>query len=384
MAHQDRRWNPRGEDRDSGRRFGRTWNEDPNEGRDDNSMWGRHQPRQGGDFEERYSGRGGSEGRGSERQQRGEWRGESYGRGRYENDDYLRSGGSYGGQYEDADDGRFYSPNAGSSPRDFGRSQYGTSYQSARDQRGYGYENGREQNAQRGRDLGLNAYDWRERSRNNDLYGQGYGSRSYESSDRYGGDYSLAGSGLSGQWERGYGEMARGTSAGFYARESAGERSSNRDYGPQSSWAGGMERPQRQSFRGKGPKGYERSDERLKEIICERLMEDPEIDASEISVEVRNREVTLQGTVDDRRTKYEVEELIERCGGVKDVKNELRVRSRSSESGDTTSQAAGSSASNYGTSGMSGLGSGSGSGSTSSSGAGSTSSGAGSTSGRKN
>jgi osmotically-inducible protein OsmY len=86
------------------------------------------------------------------------------------------------------------------------------------------------------------------------------------------------------------------------------------------------------SHRGKGPKGYTRSDDRLKELICERLTDDPSIDASEISLEVTSQVVKLTGTVDDRQTKYEVEELIERCGGVKDIDNQLRVRSGSSQS----------------------------------------------------
>ena len=80
------------------------------------------------------------------------------------------------------------------------------------------------------------------------------------------------------------------------------------------------------SFRGRGPKGYERSDARLREIICERLTDDPRIDASDVSVEVTQKVVRLTGSVDDRRTKYAIEDLIERCG-VKDIDNQLRVQS---------------------------------------------------------
>jgi osmotically-inducible protein OsmY len=80
------------------------------------------------------------------------------------------------------------------------------------------------------------------------------------------------------------------------------------------------------SFRGRGPKGYERSDARVREIICERLTDDPRIDASDVSVEVTQKVVRLSGSVDDRRTKYAIEDLIERCG-VKDIDNQLRVHS---------------------------------------------------------
>ena len=79
-------------------------------------------------------------------------------------------------------------------------------------------------------------------------------------------------------------------------------------------------------FAAGGPKGYERSDARLREIICERLTDDPRIDASDVSVEVTQKVVRLTGSVDDRRTKYAIEDLIERCG-VKDTDNQLRVQS---------------------------------------------------------
>lgn len=81
------------------------------------------------------------------------------------------------------------------------------------------------------------------------------------------------------------------------------------------------------SYRGRGPKGYERSDQRLKEIICERLTDDPRIDASDVSVEVNQKVVRLTGTVPERRIKYAIEDLIERCN-VQDVDNQLRVQAR--------------------------------------------------------
>jgi osmotically-inducible protein OsmY len=90
-------------------------------------------------------------------------------------------------------------------------------------------------------------------------------------------------------------------------------------------------------FRGKGPKGYQRSDERLHEDICERLTDDVSIDASEITVEVRSGEVTLSGTVPDRRMKRAAEDLVEETSGVKQVHNTLRVewQPEDRESGDT-------------------------------------------------
>lgn len=84
-------------------------------------------------------------------------------------------------------------------------------------------------------------------------------------------------------------------------------------------------RDMRGSHRGKGPKGYERSPERLKEDICERLTDAPEVDASEVSISVKEGIVTLEGSVPDRRMKHRAEDIVEACPGVKDVENRLRV-----------------------------------------------------------
>lgn len=81
------------------------------------------------------------------------------------------------------------------------------------------------------------------------------------------------------------------------------------------------------SFAGRGPRGYQRTDERLREDVCERLTQDPWVDASEIEVTVRGGEVTLSGSVRDRSDKREVEDVAERVSGVREVHNNLRVTS---------------------------------------------------------
>ena len=78
--------------------------------------------------------------------------------------------------------------------------------------------------------------------------------------------------------------------------------------------------------RGKGPLGYQRSDERIRELVCESLTDDDQIDASQIEVSVKNGEVTLSGVVDDRRTKREAEDCACSVSGVRDVQNQLRVK----------------------------------------------------------
>ena len=79
-------------------------------------------------------------------------------------------------------------------------------------------------------------------------------------------------------------------------------------------------------FHGHGPKNYVRSDERIREDICERLAYHPYVDATDIEVIVRDGEVTLAGTVDGRVVKRAAEDCVEHIRGVKDVHNHLRVR----------------------------------------------------------
>ena len=47
--------------------------------------------------------------------------------------------------------------------------------------------------------------------------------------------------------------------------------------------------------RGRGPRGYRRTDERILEEVNERLTEDAHLDATNIEVDVRDGEVTLKG-----------------------------------------------------------------------------------------
>jgi BON domain len=85
-------------------------------------------------------------------------------------------------------------------------------------------------------------------------------------------------------------------------------------------------RPSQDSHRGRGPRGYRRSDERVHEDVCDRLTEDPFIDASEIEVRVKDGEVTLDGSVSSRGLKRRAEDLAEMASGVAQVQNNLRVQ----------------------------------------------------------
>jgi hypothetical protein len=74
---------------------------------------------------------------------------------------------------------------------------------------------------------------------------------------------------------------------------------------------------------GRGPKGYQRSDERINEDVCDRLTYSV-VDASDIEVKVSDGEVTLSGTVPNRWHKRQAENLAD-VPGVRDVHNQLRV-----------------------------------------------------------
>jgi hypothetical protein len=92
----------------------------------------------------------------------------------------------------------------------------------------------------------------------------------------------------------------------------------------ESSFAG-TRLPEFGRFAGRGPKGYQRADERIREDVCDRLTDDPDIDASDLTVQVKNCEVTLEGTVQDRQTKRRAEDCAEAVPGVKQVHNRLQV-----------------------------------------------------------
>jgi hypothetical protein len=120
--------------------------------------------------------------------------------------------------------------------------------------------------------------------------GQGYGGRSYDQA-RYG--------------------MPYGGAQPQYTGSAPGTREPWRVPGP---------------FTGKGPRGYTRSDERIREDVNDRLTQHGQIDASDIEVGVSGGVVTLNGSVENRDQKRMAEDAIEDIPGVQGVHNQLRVR----------------------------------------------------------
>lgn len=87
------------------------------------------------------------------------------------------------------------------------------------------------------------------------------------------------------------------------------------------------------TYRGLGPRGYTRSPQRIYEDICDRLTENPFIDASDVEVRVEGLAVTLSGSVDSGIASRQAEQIAAEVVGVSRVHNRLTVRvaSRSTE-----------------------------------------------------
>jgi len=71
--------------------------------------------------------------------------------------------------------------------------------------------------------------------------------------------------------------------------------------------------------RGRGPRGYKRSDDRIREDVSDRLSDDPYLDASGIDVDVNDGVVNLNGTVPNRGDRRRAEDIALMVPGVDDV-----------------------------------------------------------------
>lgn len=221
---------------------------------------------------------------------------------------------------------------------------YGSAYGQQTGNYGSGYGNDRFRDNDRYREnyQGSGDYnsDWNRGSQGsgyNRGYGNEYGRSSGSEFNRgsYGDDYSRgSGSSEFNRWGNDY-NRSRGND-GNRGREDY--RNGDRNWWDKtrdevSSWFGDEDAERRRRMddregpnRGKGPKGYTRSDERIKEDVNDRLNDDSTVDASEIEVTVTGCEVTLTGTVNNRQEKRRAEDLAEAVSGVKNVENRIRVQ----------------------------------------------------------
>ena len=80
------------------------------------------------------------------------------------------------------------------------------------------------------------------------------------------------------------------------------------------------------TYRGRGPRGYVRSPARIYEDLCDRLTDNPFVDASDIEVRIAGAEVTLNGTVNDPIALRQAQAIAEEVAGVSHVHNRLQLR----------------------------------------------------------
>jgi osmotically-inducible protein OsmY len=156
---------------------------------------------------------------------------------------------------------------------------------------------------------------------------QAYGSQAYGSGQAYGG----RGYGRQDYEHQGYGgqtygrdqeqDRGRAGQSEFTGRNEPLQRVTEGEADHHGMWSN----LGRGEHRGRGPKNYTRSDDRIREDVNDRLSDDAWLDATEVDVTVKSCEVTLNGTVNSRDDRRRAEDLAEQVSGVKHVQNNLRV-----------------------------------------------------------
>ena len=286
-------------------------------------------------------------------------------RNRFENenrnrDDQRYRNAGYGNNYQNQDQNRGWNNRYGAKGRDMDSGgSYGGAYSSDSGYQGGGYDQtnwGSRQNS------GNQSQQWRNDDWNKKNQGSGHGQTDWGRRDidhrssygfgETGSDYNQGyGSSFDNDdnsrfRNSGYGER-RGTTD--YTNTNYGNRNQqgsnyghggdNRDRGwfdrtrdEVSSWFGDDDAERRRDMdkrsgphKGKGPKDYRRSEDRIREDVCYRLADDDMVDASDINVEIKDNEVILTGTVSSREEKRRAEDLVESIYGIQNVENRLRV-----------------------------------------------------------
>lgn len=298
-------------------------------------------------------------------------------RNRYNQGDDSRNLENYG-DYGNVNYGSDYHQNQGMrgsyGQNDYGgaySSDYGSQYGSGYNESDYGNRN-RMQNEGSWKNMGSSygsqqrrVGDW-DRNRENmgsaGMYGGDFGQEDWDRND-YRSNVGRSNYGLKGYGNRlntsggsgedynrgmgrsGYSNMDRSQNRDFMGAGETRDRSWwDRTRDEVSSWFGDDDAQRRRrvddqasgGYRGRGPKGYHRSEQRIREDVCDRLSEDDWLDASDIDVKVQGEEVILTGSVHSREDKRRAEDLIEVISGVRNVENRLRVEHGESASSSGT------------------------------------------------
>ncbi|SEP97687.1 BON domain-containing protein [Faunimonas pinastri] len=289
---------------------------------------------------------------------------QDYGRGRtqesrgygggYNREEQRSYGGDYGQNYgrDGGYSGDFGGMRSGRGGFDGDRGSRGGYSDSGESGAGYGRE---DYSRDSGRDAARGNWDRGGYDRGEQ---RGFGSGQGRSDWNHSGGFNRGGQFGAGSY-RGYGEQGRGSDYGSESYGNQFGRGSGRNYGrgeergfwdrasdEVSSWFGDEDaerRRQQDEFRGRGPKGYRRSDDRIREDVSDRLTDDWRIDASNIDVKVSDSEVTLDGTVNNRFSKRHAEDIAEQVSGVTHVQNNLRVEQDENQFGSDRSDFGGTS-----------------------------------------
>jgi osmotically-inducible protein OsmY len=225
-----------------------------------------------------------------------------------------RTNGRYDTSYDRETGRSFEDRDARGDDRGYGESSYDDDRYGDRgrsDDRGSSYAVG---DSDRSRDFSGGRYD-----RSRDYPGGNYDrGRSFAGDDR--GNFDRDGNYSVGNRQRDYGERS-----GRWANSNVG----GTGYSDRNRWSEqGWQEQNRGPHAGKGPKGYSRSDDRIREDLSDRFTAHPDLDASDIEMDVNQGEVNLRGTVDSRWSKRLAEDLCDDCHGVRQVNNQLRVADR--------------------------------------------------------
>ena len=241
-----------------------------------------------------------------------DWRNRSQGHTDYDEKNRYRGQQGYR-DYDDynSDVNRF--SGAGNFKNTYGRERYGANWYDNNQRWDDGDDNTRRNRYEdMNRPYGISDYNQYERN-----YGRSNENTKY---DRYGETYDPNDRTW---WDR----TADEVSSWFGDDDAERRRRMDKMYGP---------------HRGKGPKGYTRSDDKIKEDINDKLYHDSYVDASDIDVTVSDGDVTLTGTVDGKHTKRRAEDIADGVTGVKNVSNNLRVNSTTASWGTSQNESAGS------------------------------------------
>jgi osmotically-inducible protein OsmY len=265
-------------------------------------------------------------GRDSWVQDRGDYGGWASGEGQGE---FARDGYSAQGQFSSQRVAQYGDQGYG---QDYGRQGIGWQNRQDDDKQAFGQGTGWDQGPPRGREFRAERQSggWQ------GPYGPDSGrsgSRSMRPHEGYGGEGGDWQQGSSGYWGQGSGGGQGMSESGSWRQERPGDWNAQggshgqswegsgggTGYSAAGSWMAGP-------HSGRGPQGYQRSDARIEEDICEHLTHHGMLDATGIQVQVENGEVTLTGIVESRQAKRLAEDVLDSISGIRDIHNQLRVQ----------------------------------------------------------